>query len=240
MLKMPSLPPIGGAMDDLVSHAAESTSDDAATFEAFRSASSSAPTTMPSYDYAKSAPISYLPASEAKVAIKNFENSIQSYYPPEKRSGVRDTNGNPESISRWDSRALSSMGQSRSSYDHAGDPAHVYNFDGTPVGILKMRHSAGESRIDSLTTHPGTSQVGETMIEHAVNESQKNNNGGVLGLYTTSASRGFYEKLGFTQVGGSMVLNPSKHPDIWTSNEDTQTWALKQLDGRGYLSKNPD
>jgi hypothetical protein len=96
------------------------------------------------------------------------------------------------------------------------------------------------SRIQYVATHLGASAGGETLIERAVNESQRNNHDGLLFLKSVPEHRGFYEALGFTMADNKdMVLDPSTRPDIWTKDESTQKWTLNKHAGRGYLSANP-
>ena len=246
---MADLPPMSGATDHHTPHA-EKTSDDSA-FEAARRESIAELTKLERqpYAYATNSPIEHLSATKAQGAVDKFSDNVWSFYKPHQDgtqdavdAGIRDSNNNPVGTQQWQNRTLDSMRSSQRTYSPAGDPAYVYNFAGVPVGIVKMRHSPRESRIETMATHPGTSQGGGTLVAFAVNESQKNNHSGVIRLYTTDASKVFYEKLGFKQDGESstsLVLDPSTRPDIWTKDESMQRWTLNKHAGRGYLSPNP-
>ena len=186
-LKLADLPPMSGATDHLTPHA-ENTSDDPAFEAALRESSAELKELQKRpYAYAMNSPIGHLSATEAQSAVDRFSDDVWSFYTTHQDgtqdavdAGIRDSNNNPAGTQQWLNRTLDSMRSSRRNYSPSGDPAYVYNFAGVPVGIVKMRHSPRESRIETMATHPGTSQGGETLVAHAVNESQRNNHSGVI------------------------------------------------------------
>jgi len=84
--------------------------------------------------------------------------------------------------------------------------------DGQSAGMMTLAHLPLATEIRRLATHPGTSGVGQTMIEKAVNESQAAGNYGVVRVSSLDdTSEGFYNSTGF-QAGEDdyMKLDPSK------------------------------
>jgi hypothetical protein len=129
----------------------------------------------------------------------------------------------------------------------------VYEVDGNPVAMQSLRNSPleaynGYTWIESLVTHPGTSDGGATMIEHTVNLSQAEGNNGRVVLAAYGESAAFYQRLGFQQtehnyeeeIDGEVTeypvytLNPQES-EYWNFGEGR--WSLNYFEGRPqYLS----
>ena len=99
------------------------------------------------------------------------------------------------------------------------DPAecqvYAYFHSGKPVGMMSVDRAwslrNGSVHIDSLAGHPAARNVGDILIEFAVNLSQSRGAGGRVTLTAEGGARGFYESLGF------QPLLPSGWQEGWTA-----------------------
>ncbi len=213
------------------------------------SGSHDAPAVASPYAYRSTAPISALEPGQVSGVVSQFEKSVSRY--------ATDNNGNrvvapPQSSTfeddsmtadRWTDRSreaevVSIMATQTSAPE---SNMHVYMLgEQHPVAIARLKIRAGRRvEIEHLATHPGVQQAGTTMVEYAVNESQLNGTNGRLKLLDLRGTEGFYHALGFEEKGEDdfIYLNPSKCPEKWTKNRDTQTWSFNKLDRRGYLTE---
>jgi hypothetical protein len=99
---------------------------------------------------------------------------------------------------------------------------YAYIYSGKPVGMMSV--DLGESKvrnmiyIDSLAGHPGARNVGDILIEFAVNLSEQRGWSGVVELTAEKGTPDFYESLGFKPNNG-----------IW----DVNSWTLCRLTPAG-------
>jgi hypothetical protein len=115
-------------------------------------------------------------------------------------------------------------------------PTFAFELAGKPAAMMLLKQSQNETEVATLSTHPGTSGAGETMIERAVNESQVAGHNGEVSLTSLNhASTKFYESLGFKQQGSEMKLKPAERSDLWSQKDGT--WTLNKHENHGYLSE---
>ena len=104
------------------------------------------------------------------------------------------------------------------------------------AGVMTLAHQGGDTEVKYLATHPGTSGAGETLIETAVNASQKEGNEGKISLTSlNSASSGFYRSLGFEgSEATDLKLDPSQST-LWEQRDGE--WNLIKNRDKSYLAE---
>jgi hypothetical protein len=96
--------------------------------------------------------------------------------------------------------------------------------DGHPVGVMLLENGP-PVEIGYMITHPGSSGVGATLVERAVNLSEAWGESGCVELTDNNAeARKAYIAMGFVDEGGQMKLDPSTS-DRWVQQQGQ--WRLK-------------
>lgn len=105
---------------------------------------------------------------------------------------------------------------------------------GLPNGLLKLGApvrmetfgSPAHVTMQQIVTFPPRQGAGTALTTQAVNHSQAQHCGGNVRASHNIGSEGFYERMGFEQVGPHWLLQPSKRPDLWERTPSDQ-WRFK-------------
>lgn len=218
---------------------------------------------MPTYSLKP--PITRLTAKEISGEMPEFKKSALAFCGiKEEELYLPDVNdGNP-----WLTRAVETTEVCSEIYAVAtGDKSHLYSYyhyqpDRSPVGFLvinefpQLKYAHLKCLwIEYLVAHPGTGDVGPTMLEYAVNLSEAGTCKGcvILGAGYPDAQE-FYKKMGFKGTGLSIIeevgegnevsdyeypimkLNPIKQIATWIYSGG---WRLKTMNRRPFYFLRP-
>lgn len=107
-----------------------------------------------------------------------------------------------------------------------------YRVNSEPIGIIAITKKRGGFVVPHLVTHPGSSEAGGILIEHAAQWSDSHGEAGKLTLIALDDdAEQAYLALGFKQVSFEMVLDPSKE-EKWCKLNDK--WRLAKHQGTKY------
>jgi hypothetical protein len=122
--------------------------------------------------------------------------------------------------------------------------SYVYDYGGMVLGLLLASRGLGYLYVNDLLAHPGTEGAGATLLEFAVNLSQREGFQAKLKLDSLDGnSSGFYLRMGFVRVGpatpeggGTMMLDPVTCHDLWVRQGGGE-WALKAYVGKKFAGQ---
>ena len=174
-----------------------------------------------------------------KAVVQNFRNSVDSYsgdkddmpvsmQPLHDDEAVRAAEG-------WEDRASDAIKMANSLEFEHGESTDAFHYplsNRQSAAVMSLEHSSGITEIKYLASHPGTAGAGQTMIETAVNESEKRGNEGRIGgLDSLDEAVSFYHSMGFSGPQNNMSLDPEKS-DLWS--KDGNEWSFNKLKGQKY------
>ncbi len=112
---------------------------------------------------------------------------------------------------------------------------YAYKLGNQPVGMMKLADKEDHTELTWLTTHPGVSGAGQSLVEKAANVSEANGHGGAVRLTSRDeAATRFYGSVGFRGDRSDMRLDPARS-GLWNNNNGS--WSLNANDGKGYLAR---
>ncbi len=241
-------------IDAIGREAAEAGSTDTGAEEHAFAAATERVGTQP-FHYADTAPIEQMHTNdEIEKTTKRLQNRIADYagdkngqkveLPPPVHQGKFTLKRVPEKRKRaewdkqntaWTDRTDNAHGIANSilqSKTTAG--AHAYKLGEEPVAVMKLKDEGEHTDITWLTTHPGVSGAGQTMVEKAANAAEQAGQDGRLKLTALDdTSAQFYRSVGFKGDKSGMSLDPSTS-DLW--EKQGSSWQLKKNDEKGYLA----
>lgn len=92
-----------------------------------------------------------------------------------------------------------------------------------PVESLGIPRSLA---VQQIVSFPNKQGAGTALCVRAVNQAQAEHCEGILRAAHNVGSEGFYERMGFKQVGPMWVLQPSMRPDLWEKTPSNE-WRFR-------------
>jgi len=204
------------------------------------------------FQFFQDSPVVELAGPRISQVGQSFSDSVEQYTKDQQGRPVSESlpeNADSDDVDLaegWEERSRNTLMMARGikmnpePYPNTTQKTFSYDMgDGQSAGMMTLTHSPLETGVRLLATHPGSSGVGKTMIEKAVNESQAAGNHGVVRLSSLDdTSEGFYASTGFqSEEDDNMKLDPS-NSDLWT--QQSGVWSLKENQNKGYLKKTED